>query len=313
MRGALGPVQLAACLRFGTRAHGLVGYAEYSTRRVTDEEVVDWARSRFCRGNAALCWIGEPPELELGLAEGTSWAPPDLDPIPYIGYPSVYPHGQDGGITASFLCERSWPGAASLGILYERLRDRLRFQMGTTYAVGWAYEHLTANVAHLVFTADCEQHRLTDTRDNLLAVVEDFADAVPTDEELDLWRAEADLGDADPALLPSRLLSAASDHLSGRSVLSVAECRDERERVTPDDVRTAFAGAMPSLLLLQPDDAPLPGGRFEPYPLDSPSPVRPVSQAPPASSLEEAVGARTSVSSSGSSESRPRRCRRSPS
>jgi zinc protease len=273
LRGGPHPVQLAASLRFGTLAHGLVGYPEYATQRVTDEEVIDWGRSRFSRGNTALWAVGEPPEIELGLAAGALFALPDLEPIPYIGYPSVFGYGQDGRITASFLCERSWQTVAAYSALYERLRERLRFQMGTTYSVDFAYEPLTANVAHLVFSADCEQHRVMDTRDNLLAVVEDFADIGPTDEELDLWRDELDRDDGDPVMLPSRLRAWAHDHLLGRPIPSLAEYREERERLTVGDVRAAFADAMSSMLLFQPHDAPFPGERFEPYPLDSPYPI----------------------------------------
>src|SRR5439155_1425558 len=109
---------------------------------------------------------------------------PRPDPIAYVGYPSVYPRGFDGGVAVAMECPRAHATSAALRIGIKRLRAQLRAEAGTTYGVDWQYEPLGRDRAHVLIWADCLQADVESTRNRMLGVLEELALSGPTADEL---------------------------------------------------------------------------------------------------------------------------------
>ena len=60
----------ALSLRYGPVAHGLGIYEEYGVTAATDEQVAEWAATRFTKGNAILYLTGPPPGPRASPAGG---------------------------------------------------------------------------------------------------------------------------------------------------------------------------------------------------------------------------------------------------
>ena len=106
--GGAGPVGGCAALRFGPVGQGLLGYDEYGLNWIGERELDAWARTRFTRGSCAVWLSGDPgDELELELAAGARIQPPGPKDIEGLVCPSYFGHGPSGGISLSFVGERS--------------------------------------------------------------------------------------------------------------------------------------------------------------------------------------------------------------
>jgi zinc protease len=269
-----GVVPLLLSLRFGASPHGLSNYDELALHWAAPDDLAAWARHAFTRDNAALYFAGEPPaELDVALPPGGRLTPPEPEPIDYVAYPSVFRGGPPGSVAASFVGRRSHELMAVLRVLELRLRDTLRFRHGVTYDVGWDYQVLTAELAHVVLWADALDENVERARNVLLTVVDDLAFTGPTQEELERDLALVAESLDEPLGTAGRLWGIAHDELLGVPHEPREELLARRGAVTSASAGQALAAAAGTMLLCLPDETPLPRGRFTPYPLESPASV----------------------------------------
>ena len=110
-------------MRFGAVRHGLSFYEPMGARWLAPEDVADWARRWFTRGNAAV-WMTcpPPPDLRLPLPDGGRAPAPDPVAIPGLQLPAFAAAGH--GLTASTMVgRRSAPLTVAVRAVAERLRD----------------------------------------------------------------------------------------------------------------------------------------------------------------------------------------------
>ncbi len=265
----------ALSLRYGPVAHGLGAYEEYGVTAATDEQVAEWAATRFTKGNAILYLTGPPPDsLVLRLPAGERRPPPPPKPIPYIDYPSACPIEQEGCVVVSLVAESSLATLTAIDVAVRRLRHLLRVESGTTYHVSWVTEALDRDRMHVLITADCLPTEIDVTRGLVIATFDDLASDGPTAEELAEVVDDVTRFMREPDWLSHNVHYAALDELLERPFLTFDESIAERERLTEGDVAMALQLALGSRLLMLPREATFPAGRFTEYPLSSPN--RPV-------------------------------------
>jgi hypothetical protein len=265
----------ALSLRYGPVAHGLGAYEEYGVTAATDEQVAEWAVTRFTKGNAILYLTGPPPDgLVLPLPVGERIPLPPPKPIPYIDYPSVCPIEQEGCVVVSLVAEYSPATVTAIDIAVRRLRQRLRVESGTTYHVSLVTEALDRDRMHVLITADCLPTEIDRTCGLVIATFDDLASDGPTAEELAEVLTDLARFMRDPDWLSHHLHYVALDELLERPTQTFDDRIDAQERLTEDDVATALQPALASRLLMLPRYATFPAGRFTDYPLSAPN--RPV-------------------------------------
>jgi zinc protease len=256
-------------LRFGPVAHGLIAYREVAPDAATDAEIADWMRTRFTKANAVLYLTGKPPPtLKLNLRAGRRHRVPAPRPIDYISYPAAFPHSTEGTIAVSMVYRRSYAIAVALQIADARLHQHLRHQAGSSYAVDHRIEYLDRNHAHALLWADCVPSEVVDGRNTMIGVLEELALRGPTEAELAFHVDAARRWAHDLTETGGNVYNAAHHHLLGREPHSQWDALAAVERLTGDEVANALRGALRSTLLLLPDETPIPGGRFTPYPME---------------------------------------------
>jgi predicted Zn-dependent peptidase len=190
--------------RYGAVSYGLAGLDELAVPTATSDQLHALAARVFCRQNAVLCLSGPPPEnLRLYLPEGAKLGAAARVPL-QTPCPGWFVDDQTTGIGAGAIVARSVAAPVFQYIAATRLNSRLRMQQGLSYNPGINYDPLDANVAHVVFFADCDISR---------------------QEELDVA-----FGDYFTALqdISADEVLAAIDHIRSTRIGSLAPSRDER-------------------------------------------------------------------------------------
>jgi zinc protease len=263
-------VDTSLMLRYGARGPGLVWVDEFGLSTVGPQEVAAWAAERFTRGNCALAFTGPPPESLPELPEGRRWSPPEPEPTGYVRYPSVFPGGPPTAVALSFAPRRSSAFLLAAGTLNDRLVERVRHRLGLSYEIDWWWEPVSDHLAQTVFSVDCRPENVDAARSAALTELDELAFRGPTDAE-----RESDLEQLarmlrDPNEIPSSLFRYCRDELFGSSFQTEAEMYAERADVTAAEAAEALTRAAEELLLLIPEDAARPGGRFTLYPTEQP-------------------------------------------
>ena len=267
----VGPPQHAAALRFGPVGHGLVAYDELGLSHIGPADVASWVAERFTAANAAVYMSGDPPkDFDLALPTGELVAPPGPAPIEYVRFPSVFANGPPGTVAVSLLLRRSPSAIVALDVAESRVRERLRYRAGTTYHVETAYEPLTRDLAHAVLWADCLDAHVDPTRNGLLTVLDDLARRGPTAEELEQHVGALRRHLLDDTALPSRLHELALAEVFALPLQTDEQLVAERRAVSAADTARELGDALDSMLLIIPEHASVPGGRFTVYPVESP-------------------------------------------
>ena len=244
--------QTLMSLRYGAAGYGLVDYEELGLRRVQTEDVARWASERFTRGNAAVWLSGPPPSgLEFGLAPGRRFGPPEPAPLPQLELPAHAARGS-GGVTASFVGERSTALTTAVALLEERVHRRLRLDGGLSYYVAGTYVPLTAGSAHITLGADCLDEHATVVCAGILTELERLAAEGPDVDELAALVAERRAAFEEPSYVMADLDAAARNDLLGAPFLSRDELAREFEELTPGTVAEAVSRILPTALVLAP-------------------------------------------------------------
>lgn len=242
--------------RYGATGVGLMGMRHPRLQDLSAGEVRAHAARWFVRERAALWLTGPPPEgLSLPLPSGTA-APRPAQRRVRLPLPAVlrYPVAD---------VALSWEGdehgealRAGLRVLRERCERELRHDGGHSYDVDLETTSIEGTACHAALIADAAPaqvpvvaRRLYEAFGQLAA---DGPTAVELAEDLDWCREHTE----DPRSVQGAVAEAARAHLAGSPV------RDDRARLErvaalrPQDVARALQAALPSLLLLVPEDAP---------------------------------------------------------
>lgn len=237
----------SAGVRFGATGLGLLGGGGAPVHQLRPEAVAAHARRYFTAGNAALIFTGPPPAgLDVHLPQGPrNLRPPD--PASEAPTPSV---GTAGGPfpLLSYAFPRTEPGWLLPQIFEERATERLRHQLGISYAVeGDVLRlHETLLVAHV---ADGRPEHAGTAATTLWSVLEELAEHGPQEAELrhqvEGYRQSLE----DPRTVTDQLVGAAVRLLAGEPVLGAQQRLEQAEAVTAATVQ-AWAQAARSTALV---------------------------------------------------------------
>jgi hypothetical protein len=257
--------------RFGPATYGVANFLELGLRSVAAAEVDEWRRRHFTAGNAALWMTARPPDdLTLDLPPGEAVRPPEPEPIPGLRLPAQSAEW-DGDVAFGMLARRSFALGAVGPIAERRAEDRLRVERGLTYGVEWELFPLTAHAAHLFLSADSTDANAIAVRDGIQAVLEELAEAGPTEAELERGLARAERWMHDSAFPGTALDRAAREHLRGAPLVQPAELLEKRRQVSPAAAAAALREALPTQIVLLPEAAAPARGRFAEYGRDLPT------------------------------------------
>lgn len=258
-----------ALWRHGARDFGLCGYPQWGIHTLTVEQVVDWAATRFTRGNAAL-WLagnGIPAGLRLDLPDGIRWGlPAESSALPVT--PAYFTAGADAVVLETVV-----PRSAAAA-LYSRLLERalfrdLRQDRGLSYTAATDYDTDGRSVATVTALVDAQPDQLDGVLDAFIAQVHRLRDTDVSADELAAVRVRALAvlrgADADAGLLPQR----ATDLLTGFPDRTAAEAVAEYTAVTAADIRDVARAADRSALLMIPDSVPRAPAGYEAAPTTS--------------------------------------------
>jgi hypothetical protein len=251
-------------LRYGAAGFGLVNCEELGLRCLAAQELAEWAAVNFTHENAAVWMTGPPaPGLEIELPRGRRRPPPEPTPLQLLELPG-HAAGGRGGITVSFVGERSTALTTAAGLLEERIHRRLRIEAGLIYHVSGTYVPLTSSSAHVTLGADCLDEHAPLVCEGILAELRRLADDGPEADELAAIVDERRTGLAEELSVLATLDAAATNDVVGAPVLTRADLVRELEELTPASIARAASDLLATALVLAPDGvAPQPG--FEPY------------------------------------------------
>jgi zinc protease len=255
-------------LRYGAEGPGRMWYSEFGMRLLDEPAIRSWTAAHFTAGNAVAWLTAEPPaDLRFHLPPGEPCPIPPLRPIEALRFPAWTPRDYPG-IAVGVVLPRTPEARMGIRILINRLKQRLRFELGRSYVVSLRYLPLDGSMAHATLFASCDRGEAAAVRDQFVAVVDDFLSHGPIQDELDgdidQFSRSFDRRDAVPALLDRTAL----DMLSGRETHSPAARLTRLRDVTPSACRDASAGAFATALLGAPVGT-LPGRGWHAYPVSS--------------------------------------------
>jgi zinc protease len=262
------PIATSMALRYGARAHGLVGFDEIGVYELGADAVAEWIARFFTRGNAALWLTGKPPrEFEFALPPGDLIPPPPAEAMPEVEFPAVHPAGPDGMIVAAFDATRGAALAMACEAIVERAWQTIRYDRGLAYDIGELLESLTREVMHETLWVASLEENVDAVRDTLLGIFDDVAENGATEQELEesMDRLRDEL--VEPAQLTTFLHLVATELLLGDEA-SEQKYVQRREQVTPQDTAEALGPALERMLLAVPSEAQAPDG-MRPYPIES--------------------------------------------
>ncbi|GAA4576369.1 insulinase family protein [Planotetraspora kaengkrachanensis] len=251
--------------RYGAQKFGLPAYDQLGLDDITPDELTEWARRWFTRGNAVF-WIagGPPPEgLRLDLPDGPRMPTPVASDL-LIRTPSYFP-GPADGVGMHSVITRSTASAVYGKALERRLTRTLRHDRGLTYTPAIGYHPHNAHRAELVVWADGRPEQLPDLVEAFLAELDRPFTVEETSAAVDAVRAQR----KEPGAEVGTVATAAWDVLHGR------EWRDEEDRareldaVTADALNAVAKEAMTNALLHAPQGHPFPYQRFAAAPASS--------------------------------------------
>ena len=223
--------------RYGTTGPGLAGVREPAVRSLTADDVRQWVRTYFTRGNAALWLSGPVPEgLTLPLAEGSR---PPREPlqrrdIPVPGWAEFPVEGQ---VALGGELPAGPAGSVALEVLRRRVEDELRHRRGVAYDVGADRLALDADTRFGVLMTDVRAGQEDLAARVLWRELQRLAQDGPLPAELDHERAVIAGHLDDPRSAADEAQSLAEARVTGIPVLSSDELRRELDALTPDAVR----------------------------------------------------------------------------
>lgn len=235
--------------RYGARGVGLAGFRDLALRALTEQDVQEWAGSRFVRGNAAVWLTGPVPEgLSLPLPDGGAPQRPSRQ-LRELRTPALVEHPVDGAVALGGEVARLTGLGAALRILRDRVEDDLRHRRGLSYTVGSEQVLVDADRRFAVLTADCRDGQEAVAARALWQGLVRLADEGATAAELDHDRDGLTDYLEDPRSAVAEVHAAAVDAVTGIPHRTADELRRESLALTGEQVRTAAAALRDGALL----------------------------------------------------------------
>ncbi|MBT2402416.1 MULTISPECIES: pitrilysin family protein [unclassified Streptomyces] len=231
------PSHAATQWRYGSRSYGLAGYAEAGLPGITEEDVRDWARTRFTAENAVLWITGDtvPEGLDLTLPTGRRHPAPGATPV--LPVTPAYFHGDGGGVVLTSVLPRSAAASLFTGVLRKELFRQLRQEGGYSSTATAEYHPRDAGSATVVAYADSLPQKQDALVGAFLGVLAGLRAGRIEQSALDAVRATALAALDTPEVASARLPDHAVNLLLGRRNLTAAEARTELEAVTAEALR----------------------------------------------------------------------------
>ncbi len=254
-RRSSGPWSRLLALRFGCAGYGLPDFPELALQGVEPDTVDRWRQQWFNAANAVVMLSGPPPPgIDLSALARGAWRPP-ADPRPILHELPGWALARDNLVACSMLAARSRALDLGIGILGERLRTRLRDELGLSYEVGASGDRLTAHHSLVLVLADAVDDRVNEAREILATELSRFRLQGPTDAELDDHRTElARRRAADPRTEFGLAGSRAFEWLFAKTNAE-PPWEDEVASLTAADLKAACAAALGSAIWLLPPGA----------------------------------------------------------
>jgi hypothetical protein len=247
----------AACLlarRYGIRGLGLAPWAGPGFDTITPEAVRAHVARYFVAGNAVLQLTGPPPaDLRLPLPAGPR-ADHDMPPARQQDGPLWSAESASPGVGLSLLAGRhiGWP--VGMAVLAERVMQRARHEHGLSYEVGLSSALVDRAKVERAVIADARRGHEAAVAAILWEEARRLADQGPTAEELGHEREAIREMHADPRAVEAELGHAAEAELFGFDAVTPADRLAAVEALTSTDVAGFFAAALPTALLVVPED-----------------------------------------------------------
>ena len=237
---------------FGSRGPGLMHYPELGLSWLGPDELEAWSARYFNKSNAVLALTGPPPDdWELPLPEG------ERQPLEvaqrYFPAPEApvllqkQPCGVSWGALVDVPRQAMEPAVmTSIAVLSKRLVDRLRHDLGRTYAVSDTYIRFDRDLVYTGLGLDSDVDHSREVATEFHDVVGRYLDAGPTSEELQLYarRWESQFADfPDRALREYLMADAEAVACDWGETAAPSEVIEKLQALEPDDVRTRFAEA----------------------------------------------------------------------
>lgn len=263
-RRSVGPVDHHGWLRWGLHATGLGYLPEFGLWRLGPDEVRAWAADWFASANVALVWVGpHVPPLALPLPTRERRLP--MTPVDLMSGP-VWAVGSPDHAAISFRIARGAADASAQRILAKRLEQQLRYESGLSYDVSMHLQPLTAELATSTIWAGSAPGDATRVRDIMIRTAQSLASDGPTQEELAADLDALQRARANPLALAAEADRRAIQELLGAEEETFDEIEKDLAGVTPDDARTAFAAAIETAILTQPNGVGPPTDWLASYP-----------------------------------------------
>ena len=249
--GVVAPPVVGALLaeRYGATGVGLAGFREPAVLGLTADDVREWARRWFVRGNAALWLAGPPPEgLSLPLAEAPA---PGRRPqwTRALTTPALVEHGIDGAVGLG----AELPSAAGTGamtrILRKRAEDELRHRRGLSYSVATEHVVVEGTRRFVAVTADCRDQQEAVVARALWLSATRLAESGATEDELAHEREELAAHLADERWPVHEVQSAAEALVLSIEHRTVDDLEREASALTSEQVRSVAQALLAGSLL----------------------------------------------------------------
>lgn len=255
--------------RYGACGAGLAGFREPAILALTAQDVQDWARTRFVRGNAALWLTGPPPEgLTLPLVDAPAPVRPP-QPVRPLKTPALVEHGIDGGIGLGAEVPRLSGTGAMRRILRDRVEDDLRHRRGLSYSVA-GYQHVVdASRRFVAITADCRDGKEAVVARALWQAAARLAEAGATEQELAHEREALAAYLADDRSQTDEVRSAADALVTGAEHRTPDDLRRAAAELTTEQVRSAAQALLEGSIVGVPFGTDLALSALTPIPVSS--------------------------------------------
>lgn len=274
-----GPLSPLLARRFSNRGYGTASWGQFALETATADDVRRWAAERFVAENLVL-WSTAPldPALTLSVPRGAPATWPPIERAPGCALPAhvVWDYaavGWSGEVRAG------WAGSFALEVLDRRARERLRHEMGSSYAITSTSVALGPDIRLRSVVADRDERSdAVAARDALLDDLDEVATAGPSADELATLLTARERSLHDPDAAPGVASMGARQFFADQAIESPDDLRRSWRAVTVDEVRDATAELRDSLLLAVPAAA-RPSERELP-PLDRRTDDEPLDAAP---------------------------------
>lgn len=242
--GARGTAPLWA-YNLGIRGPALA-LLDLDVRQLTPPVVTDFASRYFIRENCGLGVIGPLPEgLRLTLPSGPPPPAPQLTVEPRSG-PVVVDFAANGVALTLLHPGQEAASHTGVGLLRQRLEDRLRHDLGTTYGVDHDSTIYAPGRVISAVMMDAREGQEAEVARIVWQILREFSEQGPTAEELAFVReaaereAELPEADADSVAWHARAVARRLPYRPAEQVVR------EIGALTTEQVREAMAAALPS-------------------------------------------------------------------